>query len=161
MAYYNISCEAAYAACLKAVGNSGYGMRQTSPPSFMEVQTRERLKGWDGVLSVIITPEGSGCEISINASTTAMNFNVGMMAKLEAEGAAGLASGKLTRLIDAAVLSAPKASQQKVAEKTATGESGSKSNMALLDELTKLKALLDGGVLTQEEFDQMKKKLLS
>lgn len=44
---------------------------------------------------------------------------------------------------------------------TTTPVSTSNNNFSLADELLKLKQLLDIGVLTQEEFDEQKNKLLN
>jgi hypothetical protein len=161
MTSYQVSCEAAFAACMKAVANSGYGMRQSNPPSFIEVQTPNRLKAWDGVLSVIITPNGTGCDITINASTYAMDFGkIGMLAKLEAEGASGMSTQKLTMQINSAMANIPISNAPKTVQVGTQESQKPSSNLSMLDELAKLKSLLDNGALTQDEFDAMKKKLL-
>ena len=159
MTFYNHSTDVVFAACMKAVANAGYGMRQSNPPSFLEVQTPNRIKAWDGVLSVIITPDGNGADVTINASTTAMDFGkIGMFAKLEAEGAASMSTQKLASHINHAM--------QNVKPQTKTVAVSTNTNqpvqpvISVLDELAKLKGLLDSGALTQDEFDSMKKKLL-
>ena len=159
--YNNVSCAAAFAACMKAVANSGYGMRQSSPPSFIEVQTPNRIKAWDGVLSIIITESGTGSEVVINSSTTAMDFGkIGMFAKLEAEGAAGMSTTKLRMHIDSAMATASSNGGSSNSSSAPQAISPEPSRLSMLDELAKLKTLLDNGALTQEEFDAMKKRLL-
>ena len=160
MADFTLDSDSAFAACLKAIAEAGFGIRQSSPPSFLEVQTRNKYQAWDGAISVIITPSGNGCEITLNSAVARMDVRVGFMAVAEATGAAQMAENKLMRHISDAIMATPRAKKPK-ASPTTNGGSVQASPTNVLDELAKLKNLLDIGALTQDEFDSMKKKLLS
>jgi hypothetical protein len=160
MTDFTIESDAAFAACLKAIAAAGFGIRQSSPPSFLEVQTRNKYKAWDGVISVIITPAGNGCEITLNSAVARMDVRVGFMAVAEATGAAQMAENKLMRHISDEIMATPRTQNKKVSQQ-ASAAPAQASSTSVLDELAKLKNLLDIGALTQDEFDSMKKKLLS
>lgn len=53
-----------------------------------------------------------------------------------------------------------KNSGEAIASSFARSMEGNRSNYSVADELTKLKSLKDQGVLTQEEFDEQKRRLL-
>ncbi len=159
MTTYNVTSDQAFNAIMKAVADSGFGLRQSNPPSFLEVQTRNTYKAWDGVISVIITPEGSGCEVSLNPTVARMDMKVGFLAVAEATGAAQMAVNKLQGHIDAKIIDIR---TEKIVKAGTTKPSSKKASPTgdILDQLQKLKDLLDSEAITETEFKSLKKKLM-
>ena len=160
MSTYNVSSEQAFAAVMKAVADSGFGLRQSNPPSFLEVQTRNRYKAWDGVISVIITDEGKGCSVSMNPTVARMDFGkIGYMAVAEAKGASQMAINKLQRHIESRIMEVKTSKIQKAGE-TKPKDSKSSNTADVVEQLLKLKELLDAGAISEAEFNGLKKKLM-
>lgn len=163
MTFVNLNEQMAHLACTKAAAQGGYGVRQSNPPSFMELQTRNHYKAWDGTLTILITPSGSGSEITINYSIAKTDFKIGFMAVAEATGAASMAASWLKSLVSsvAAELEHEAKTRQPSTSSPTTQPHVGSSSTSIVEEIMKFKKLLDAGAITQEEFDLIKSRLLS
>jgi hypothetical protein len=146
---YEASPSLVFQACLRAAAECRFGVvNANADVMFLQVQTRERSRHWDGVLSVTVIPEGAGAIVTISDPVTRVPVTLG---ELAASGGAGLTRGKLEAAIRRLLPSIVQARHSTI--ETDTPHS-------LADEVTKLKQLLDAGVLTEAEFAAAKRRAL-
>jgi hypothetical protein len=146
---YDASPSQVFQASLRAAAECRFGVINANADAmFLQVQTPERSKHWDGVLSVSVIPEGAGTVVTISDPLSGLPSTLGGLA---ASGAAGMTRGKLDSAIKRALQSIVQTQRPAVA---------TTAPHSVADEVMKLKQLLEAGALTEAEFAAAKRRAL-
>lgn len=148
---FNGSRQRVFRACQSAAAQLGYSVLHTDAGSgVITFNTGRSMKSWAGQdLSATVISEGSSCRVVVGGSL-AKGGNPFGSGQVASWGEKSALSRKFLEMVDQTLPS--------IAEERAGVAAPPPTSVA--DELLKLKALLDAGVLTAAEMDDAKRKLL-
>ena len=161
--YPEVSPQRLFNAVLIAAADLKYGIDSIDRNSFsVTFQTYNGEKFWDGRLSCFVIPNGDGARVSVTGTaekgaTTSGKITLSpftAMTQLASEGGAHQAQSKLKFAIAKQVPLTPEPPKSTVESVSPS------SHQDIPTQLKQLKDLLDAGVLSQEEFEKAKTKLL-
>jgi hypothetical protein len=161
--YAEVSPERLFSAVLIAAADLKYGIDSIDKNSFsVTFQTYKNEKFWDGRLSCFVIAFGGGARVSVTGTadqgiTTSGRGSANpltVMTQMASEGGAQQQQSKLKFAIAKQVPLTPEPPKVEVEPAVQN------SHQDVPTQLKQLKELLDAGVLTPDEFDKAKSKLL-
>ena len=178
---YRLSPEEAYRYTLLAAAEAGFGVLTANEQACaVTVQSGRAERGWDGTLSIHWVATRKGCQGNVVGAVAPGFLGPDLMSM----GGMGFARGRFENAIKAAVkkavkkkkVSAVTRAQPPASEPSTIGPQQGLGHGApaagagrhvpdsmptsIADEILKLKALLDEGIISQTEFDAGKTRLL-
>ena len=146
----------AFEACRRATAELGYSITDVSKESLtISFNTGRSMKTWGGQdLTASLFDEGDSTLIVVGGS-------LGKGGSALTGGGSQLFAWGEKKTLSLKVLDTVEALLPSIAESSSATSSNDSQPSSSADELLKLKELLDAGAISQEEFDNEKRKLLS
>ncbi|MDX2377626.1 SHOCT domain-containing protein [Microbacterium sp. LRZ72] len=149
-----------YQAVINAAAQCRFSVQNADRDAgFVSLRANSEYRHWDGNLSVTVAKTPTGSVTTISGAVDGFSF---IGTKTASRGDLALAQGKLDSAIRrvAADLKAS-APRRRAAAMKPTSPTGREAEAPTLSqELSRLRALLDNGTLSQEEFEHAKKRTL-
>ena len=162
--YLDVSPQKLFQAVLIVGADRKYSVTFIDRASFtVTFQTNKSEKFWDGTLSCIIIEMDDGSRISVTGNSEQGSTTSGMSplnwSPLQQLASDGAVQGELAKLKQAIAKQVPLTSEPKKEESKIENESVNFVS-DIPTQIQQLKSLHDSGVLTAEEFEKAKAKLL-